>query len=125
MFKSLGLAALAGVAAAADGWSYNILPLFQLKNQDTGFVYYEASLTSKADVGATTLYNANAENGKDGHNSESYSLNINAWAGLTFYHKAFEAYTATYDAIFKAIDITPYGQTVVWSRPDNKEGFKG
>jgi hypothetical protein len=123
MYKALSLAALVGSAAATISNSMSVFS-FQYPT-GTSSPYYSASLVMSFDAGYGTQYNPQMmgamQPGPD--NSESYAFNIFSWVRASFTHEVMTSYTTTYDFTFNAIDFTPYGQTVTWSRFDNGQGF--
>lgn len=121
MFKAVVGASLAAAATAMMPMG-DIIPRFEIKNND-GFVYYTGKLSYNANVGYTTMYNANPNAQPD--NSQSYQLNIFAWANLVYDHESFEAYWANYQFQFDLFNIVPYGQTFSWNRADAGHGFAG
>jgi hypothetical protein len=122
MYKALTFAA--GVATVAAQGSITLISPFTI-NDGNGKPLYSASLGLKYNAGYTTQYNPQyGANTPDASNSETYALNLFANAALTFWHEAFGSYYGQYDFIMDALDFTPYGQTVTWSRFDNGNGWK-
>lgn len=118
MYKTLAAAALVGAASAAQ----NVFtPMtFTWANSDNSMVYYTGTVSMTYDAGYTTLYN---QGNMMPDSSETYQLNLFAFANLEYQHEAFQAYTGIYDFKLNLLDITPYGQQVQWTRFDNGQGF--
>lgn len=118
MYKTLAIAALAGAVSAQ--WTQTLVPTVNIVDSN-GFSYYNFDVKITADAGYQTLYNPKkvgpAWNEPEG-NSETYTFNIFATAVLTFRHELAESYKGVYDFTFDVLDVTPFGQTVNWNRPE-------
>ena len=124
MYKALTLTALAGVAVAKP-WEYHVFDAV-LKNEETGYRYYELSLDVAFDTGYKTQYNPPnmiQEMPQYAQSSQGYALNIFSNMRVIFNHQAFESYKATYDFFMKLLDFTPYGQVVATTRFDHGQKF--
>ena len=118
MYKTLALAALAGAVSAQ--WTQTIIPTVDIAMN--GFSYYKFDLTLTADAGYQTMYNPKNVGPSwslPKGNSETYTFNIFATTTLTYKHEIAQNYKAIYDFNFDLLDVTPYGQTIHWTRPES------
>lgn len=117
MYKTLTLAALLGAAASTMTNTGNIIAPFNFGT------YYNGVLSYTFDAGYGTQYNPAGPMAPQPDNSQTYAFNIFSYVRLTYTHEFMQAYTSTYDWTLNVLDITPYAQTVSWSRFDKGDGF--